>query len=131
MSVKAPLKEMGPAAKPKGIASDMAMLIVIPLVCGFTMIYYARMTDLVALLGGAFLGIALALISQRREPSAMNALEAALETLAIGGFVFLFLSVWDLMIHLQLILSLLAMALLSVFWGYLLVRTLARRTSTP
>jgi ABC-type tungstate transport system substrate-binding protein len=79
--------------------------------------------------GGVLLGIILALVLWKGELRTMNAVEAALETLAVGGFIFLFLSFWGLLGRVQILLSLLAMVLMTVFWGFLLVRALGKRGS--
>ncbi len=119
-----------PAPKRRSFTSDLGLLIAIPLVCLLTYIFYNRWTDLVGIGGGVLLGIILALVLWRGELRTMNAVEAALETLAVGGFVFLFLSFWGLLGRVQVVLSLLAMALMSVFWAFLLVRVLGKRSST-
>lgn len=119
------------APKRRSFTSDLGLLIVIPLVCILTYVFYHRWTDLLGMGGGVLLGIVLALVLWNGELRTMNAFEAALETLAVGGFVFLFLSFWGVLGRVQILLSLLAMALMSVFWGFLLVRALGKRSSMP
>ncbi len=80
--------------------------------------------------GGILLGIILAFVLWKGELRTMNAVEAALETFAVGGFIFLFLSFWGLLGRVEVLLSLLAMVLMTVFWGFLLIRALGRRGST-
>ncbi|MEI6309697.1 MAG: hypothetical protein WCP58_08665 [bacterium] len=119
------------APKRRSFTSDLGLLIAIPLVCILTYVFYNRWTDLLGIGGGVLLGIVLALVLWNGELRTMNAVEAALETLAVGGFVFLFLSFWGALGRVQILLSLLAMALMSVFWGFLLARALGKRSSMP
>ncbi|MCX5970988.1 MAG: hypothetical protein NTV14_05735 [Coprothermobacterota bacterium] len=86
-----------PAPKRRSFTSDLGLLIAIPLVCLLTYIFYNRWTDLTGMGGGVILGIVLALVLWEREFRTMNAVEAALETLSVGGFIFLFLSFWGLL----------------------------------
>lgn len=117
-----------PSRTRKSATADWLMLVVIPLVVVLTFFFYRRWQDPAGAGAGALLGMALGFFLRTRAGTRILAWEAALETMAIGSFVFLFLSYWGgLQASWQMIFSLIALLLLGVFWGYTLT-TILRKT---
>ncbi|MCX5973189.1 MAG: hypothetical protein NTU59_00630 [Coprothermobacterota bacterium] len=74
--------------------------------------------------------MALGFFLRNRAGKPILAWEAALETMAIGSFLFLFLSYWGgLQASWQMIFSGIALLLLGIFWGYLLTTILRKPRS--
>jgi hypothetical protein len=114
----------------KRATTDRLMLVVIPLVVVLTFFFYRRWQDLAGAGAGALLGMALGFFLRNRAGKRVLAWEAALETMAIGSFVFLFLSYWSgLQASWQMIFSLIALLLLGAFWGFLLTAILQKTRS--
>lgn len=116
-----------PSRTRKSATTDWLMLVVIPLVVVLTFFFYRRWQDPASAGVGALLGMALGFFLLRRAGKRILAWEAALETMAIGSFVFLFFSYWSgLQASWQMIFSAIALLLLGIFWGYLLTTILRK-----
>jgi hypothetical protein len=116
-----------PSRKRKSATTDWLMLVVIPLVVLLTFFFYWRWQDLAGAGAGAFLGMVLGYFLRNHAGRSILAWEAALETMAIGSFVFLFFSYWSgLQAFWQMIFSGIALLLLGGFWGYLLTAILRK-----
>ncbi|MEI6530985.1 MAG: hypothetical protein WCN99_05795 [bacterium] len=119
-----------PSRTRKSVTTDWLMVVVIPLVVVLTFFFYRRWQDLAGAGAGAFLGMALGFFLRNRAGKPILAWEAALETMAIGSFLFLFLSYWGgLQASWQMIFSGIALLLLGIFWGYLLTTILRKPRS--
>jgi cation transport ATPase len=117
-----------PSRTRKSATADWLMLVVIPLVVVLTFFFYRRWQDLASAGAGAFLGMVLGYFLRNHAGKRILAWEAALETMAIGSFLFLFFSYWSgLQASWQTIFSGIALLLLGIFWGYLLT-TILRKT---
>jgi uncharacterized integral membrane protein len=116
-----------PSQTRKSAKVDWLMLVVIPLVVVLTFYFYRRWQDPAGAGAGALLGVGLGYFLRNHAGKRILASEAALETMAVGSFVFLFFSYWGgLQASWQMIFSLIALLLLGIYWGYLLTTILRK-----